>query len=255
MKEHKVTTREEWQAARNELLAREKEHTRLSDDLARQRRELPWVRIEKDYSFDTDEGTKILPELFEGRSQLLIYHFMFGPAYEAGCPTCSAIADNIDANVVHLAARDVTMLCASRAPLAKLQAYQSRMGWSFGWVSTADSEFNFDFGASHTAEEVQAFLQTNPEEELRKTPIGQFAHASGTGVPGYLAEEPGLSAFALSGGVVYQTYYCTARGVEPLMGFYSLLDRAPKGRNEGASFQFWLRRHDEYDHAGSGPIS
>jgi predicted dithiol-disulfide oxidoreductase (DUF899 family) len=248
--EHKVGTREEWQAARDELLEREKEHTRLGDELARQRRELPWVRIEKEYGFLTDEGTKTLSELFEGCSQLLIYHFMFGPAYQAGCPTCSAIADNIDANVVHLRARDVTMICASRAPLAKLQAYKDRMGWRFGWVSTADADFNFDFGASHSDTEARAFLEATPEEELRTTPIGQFAQASGTDAPGYLTEEPGLTAFARSDGVVYQTYYCTARGVEPLMGFYSLLDRAPKGRNEGASFQFWLRRHDEYDHAG-----
>ena len=244
MNEHRIGTREEWQAARNELLEREKELTRRNDELARQRRELPWVPIDKEYSFETDAGNKSLPELFDGRSQLLIYHFMFGPAYEAGCPVCSSVADTFDGVLVHLRARDVTMICASRAPLEKLQAYKTRMGWSFDWVSTHESDFNFDFGRSYTEEEVGSFLQDGPPPV-----ITEVAAASGTDPAGYLTEGPGLSAFALGDGVVYQTYTTTARGLEPLMGYYGLLDRAPMGRNEGDPPEFWLRRHDEYEGA------
>jgi predicted dithiol-disulfide oxidoreductase (DUF899 family) len=242
MSEHRIGTREEWQAARDELLEREKELTRRNDELARQRRELPWVPIDKEYSFETDGGTKSLPELFAGRSQLLIYHFMFGPAYEAGCPVCSSIADSIDGDIVHLRARDVTMICVSRAPLEKLQAYKERMGWSFDWVSTHGSGFNFDLGFSYTEEEVQSFLEGGPPPV-----IDEIAAMCGTDPAGYMTEAPGLSAFALSDGIVYQTYATTNRGAEPLMGYYGLLDRAPKGRNEGDPPEFWLRRHDEYE--------
>jgi predicted dithiol-disulfide oxidoreductase (DUF899 family) len=241
MTEHKIGTREEWQAARNELLEREKELTRRNDELARERRELPWVPVEKEYRFDTDDGTKTLPELFDGRSQLLVYHFMFGPAYEAGCPVCSSAADNIDPNVVHLRARDVTMICASRSPLEKLRAYKQRMGWSFDWVSTQGSDFNFDFGFSYADDVVRLILESGPPPV-----ISEVAAASGTDPAGYMTEGPGLSAFALADGVVYHTYATSARGLEPLMGYYSLLDRAPMGRNEGDPPEFWLRRHDEY---------
>jgi predicted dithiol-disulfide oxidoreductase (DUF899 family) len=243
---HRIGTRAEWQAARDELLEREKELTRRNDELAQQRRELPWVPVEKEYSFETDQGTKSLPELFDGRSQLLIYHFMFGPAYEAGCPVCSSIADNIDGNVVHLGARDVTMICVSRAPLEKLQAYQKRMGWRFDWASTYGGDFNFDFGFSYTDEEVRSFLEGGPPPVVL-----QVAAACGTDPAGYMTEAPGLSAFALSDGVVHHTYATTARGCEPLMGYYGLLDRAPMGRNEGDPPEFWLRRHDEYGEAGA----
>ncbi|MDP9224615.1 MAG: DUF899 domain-containing protein [Actinomycetota bacterium] len=241
MSNHKVGTQEEWQAARDELLAQEKELTRRSDELAEQRRELPWVAVEKPYSFETVEGTKTLTELFDGRSQLLIYHFMFGPPYEAGCTVCSSIADNIDPNVVHLRARDVTMLLVSRAPLEKLQAYKERMGWAIDWVSTAGSDFNRDLGFTHTEEELRPFL----EGEIPPT-VKQMAEASGTDVAGYVSEGPGLSAYTLSDGVVYRTYVATARGLEPTMGYYFLLDRTPTGRNEDDP-QPWLRRHDEYE--------
>jgi predicted dithiol-disulfide oxidoreductase (DUF899 family) len=241
MAEHKIGTREEWQAARDELLAEEKELTRRNDELAKKRRELPWVPVETEYSFETDGGTKTLAELFDGRSQLLIYHFMFGPVYEAGCTVCSSIADNIDPNVPHLAARDVTMLLSSRAPLEKLQGYKKRMGWSIDWVSTVGSDFHRDLGFLHTKEELKPFL----EGDIPPT-VKQMAEASGTDVAGYVTEGPGLSAYTLSDGVVYRTYVTTARGLEPAMGYYSLLDRTPTGRNEADSMPFWLRRHDEY---------
>jgi predicted dithiol-disulfide oxidoreductase (DUF899 family) len=241
MAEHKVGTREEWLAARKELLEQEKELTHRSDELARQRRELPWVPVEKEYSFDTDQGTKTLAELFDGRSQLLVYHFMFGPEYEAGCPTCSAGADTFNGAVPHLNARDVTFLCISRAPLERLQAYERRMGWTFPWVSSAGTDFNFDFDVSHTEEQLAPSL----EGEVPPV-VSQLAAASGTDPAGYLAEGPGLSAFALSDGVVYHTYSTYARGLEIMLGFYPLLDRVPKGRDEGDSTEFWIRRHDEY---------
>jgi predicted dithiol-disulfide oxidoreductase (DUF899 family) len=241
MAEHKIGTREEHQAAREELLKREKELTRANDELARQRRELPWVPIEKDYSFDTDEGPKTLAELFDGRSQLMIYHFMFGPQYTAGCPVCSSGADTYDGAVPHLNARDMTFLCVSRAPLERLRAYRSRMGWSFPWVSSGGSDFNFDFGASHTAEELKPFLESG---ELG--PVPGLAAECGTDPAGYLAEGPVLSVFALADGVVHHTYSTGARGLEFLLGFYGMLDRAPKGRDEGALPVMWIRRHDEY---------
>jgi predicted dithiol-disulfide oxidoreductase (DUF899 family) len=243
MSEHRVGTREEWQAARDELLVREKELTRRNDDLARERRELPWVPIEKEYRFETDEGTKSLPELFDGRSQLLIYHFMFGPEYEAGCPVCSSIADTIDPQVVHLRARDVTMICVSHAPLEKLQAYKGRMGWSFDWASTHGSDFNFDFGFSYTEAEVQSFVESAPPV------MSKISAMCGTDPAGFMTEGPGLSAFALADGVVHHTYATTNRGLEPLMGYYGLLDRAPTGRNEGDPPELWFRRHDEYEDA------
>lgn len=244
MAEHKIGTEEEWEAARDQLLKEEKELTRRNDELAAKRRELPWVPVEKEYSFETDQGTKSLADLFDGRSQLLIYHFMFGPAYEAGCPVCSSIADNIDPNVAHLRARDVTMLLVSRAPLEKLQGYKKRMGWGIDWVSTAGSDFNRDLGFMHTEEELGPFL----EGEIPPT-VKQMAEASGTDIAGYVAEAPGLSAYTLSDGVVYRTYVATARGLEPTMGYYFLLDRTPTGRNEDDSQPVWLRRHDEYERA------
>ena len=247
MTEHKVGTREEWEAARNALLEREKDLTRRSDDLARQRRELPWVRIDEEYGFDTDDGTKTLAELFDGRSQLLVYHFMFGPEYTAGCPVCSSGADTYTGAVPHLNARDVTVLCVSRAPLERLQAYERRMGWTFPWVSSAGTDFNFDFNVSQSEEQLAAFL------EVEMPPVvAQMATACGTDTAGYLAEGPGLSAFVLSDGVVYHTYSTYARGLEVMLGYYGLLDRVPRGRDEGDDDAFWLRRHDEYDAARAG---
>jgi predicted dithiol-disulfide oxidoreductase (DUF899 family) len=252
MTEHRIGTQEEWQAARDELLVKEKELTRRNEELTQQRRELPWVPVEKDYSFESDEGTKSLADLFDGRSQLLIYHFMFGPPYEAGCPACSSIADNLDPNAVHLAARDVTMLLVSRAPLDKLRAYKQRMGWGLDWVSTAGSDFNRDLGFTFTEEELRPFLEELGEQPhahvgLQTAPtVEQQAEACGTDVVGYVSEVPGLSAYALSDGVVYRTYVTTARGLEPAMGYYGLLDRTPRGRHEEGEPEFWLRRHDEY---------
>ena len=241
MTDHQVATQEEWQAARDELLAEEKALTRKSDELGRKRRELPWVPVEKEYSFETAGGTKSLADLFEGRSQLLIYHFMFGPEYEAGCPVCSSIADNLNANLRHLSARDVTLMCSSRAPLDKLQGYRQRMGWSFDWASTVGPDFHRDLGFLHTEEELKPFLagEIPPVVELN-------AGACGTDPAHYVAEGPGLSAYVQLDGTVYRTYVTTARGLEPVMGYYGLLDRAPMGRNEEGDEAFWLRRHDEY---------
>jgi predicted dithiol-disulfide oxidoreductase (DUF899 family) len=247
MTEHKIGTREEWAAAREELLAREKEHTRLGDELARQRRELPWVRIEKEYRFDTDDGERALVELFDGRSQLLVYHFMFGPEYTAGCTTCSSIADSVDGVVPHLTARDVTMLFVSQAPLEKLQAYKQRMGWSFHWVSAANNDFNVDLGFSNSKEQTREWVA--PILEQLPPIAARNASDSGTDVVGYLTESQGFSAFALDDGAVYHTYSTGARGVEFVMGYYGILDRAPKGRDEGDDFQLWIRPHDEYDNA------
>jgi predicted dithiol-disulfide oxidoreductase (DUF899 family) len=245
MTDHKTGTREEWLAAREQLLVREKEHTRLGDEIAQQRRELPWVRVEKEYRFDTDGGTRTLAELFDGRSQLLVYHFMFGPDYEAGCPTCSSIADAVNGIVPHLNARDVTMLFVSQAPLEKLQAYKRRMGWSFPWVSSANSEFNVDLGFSSSEEQTREWVA--PMLEQLPPIAARNASETGTDVVRYLTESQGFSAFALDDGAVYQTYSTGARGVEFLMGYYPILDRAPKGRDEGDGFQLWIRRHDEYD--------
>jgi predicted dithiol-disulfide oxidoreductase (DUF899 family) len=241
MTEHRIGTQEEWQAERDELLKEEKELTRRSDELARERQALPWVPVEKDYRFETEAGTRSLADLFDGRSQLLVYHFMFGPAYEAGCTVCSSIADTLSPQVVHLKARDVTLICSSRAPLDKLLEYRKRMGWSFDWVSTVGSEFHRDLGFVNTEEELKPFL----EGEIPPT-VKQMAAASGTDVAGYVAEGPGLSAYALSDGTVYRTYVSTARGLELAMAYYGLLDRAPLGRQEEGEGEHWLRRHDEY---------
>jgi predicted dithiol-disulfide oxidoreductase (DUF899 family) len=243
MTDHKVVSREEWQSARDELLQREKEHTRMGDDLARQRRELPWVAIEKEYLLDADDGARTLAGLFDDRSQLLLYHFMFGPSYQAGCPVNSSIADGLNGLLPHLHARDITLLLVSQAPLAKLQAYKRRMGWSLPWVSAANTDFNFDFGASYTDDQVRSW---GLDEGALPPIVRHNAAATGTDVLGYLSESPSMSAFTLQDGVVCQTYATTARGVEFLMGYYPILDRAPKGRDEGEEFQTWIRRHDEY---------
>jgi predicted dithiol-disulfide oxidoreductase (DUF899 family) len=242
MPEHQVGTQQEFDAARAELLAEEKALTRRSDELARKRRELPWVAVERDYGFGTEAGTRSLAELFDGRSQLLVYHFMFGPSYEAGCPVCSSITDTIDANAPHLAARDVTMLLVSRAPIDKLLAYRKRMGWSVGWASAGGSDFNRELGFTHTEEELRPFL----EGEIPVT-VTQNAESCGTDAAGYVAEGPGLSAYALAGGTVYRTYVTTARGLEPAMAYYGLLDRTSRGREERADEPLWVRRHDEYE--------
>jgi predicted dithiol-disulfide oxidoreductase (DUF899 family) len=243
MTDHMVVGREEWQAAREELLQREKEHTRMADELARQRRELPWVAIEKEYRFDGDGGTRTLPELFDGRSQLLVYHFMFGPSYEAGCPTCSSMADGLNGLLPHLHARDLTLVFVSRAPLAKLQAYKQRMGWSITWVSSANTDFSFDMGASVPEEQLREQM---PSEDELPLIAPQNATATGTDIVEYIAEVPAVSVFTREDGAVYQTYATTWRGVEFLMDYYPILDRAPKGRDEGDAFQTWIRRHDEY---------
>jgi predicted dithiol-disulfide oxidoreductase (DUF899 family) len=242
MIDHRIGTQEEWQAERDELLKEEKELTRRGDELARKRRELPWVRVEKDYRFETEDGTRTLADLFDGRSQLLVYHFMFGPPYQAGCPVCSSIADTLDPQVAHLKARDATLLLASRAPLEKLLAYRERMGWGVDWVSSDGSDFNRDLGFLHTEEELKPFL----EGEIPPT-VEENARMCGTDAAGYVAEGPGLSVYALSDGVVYRTYVTTARGLEPAMAYYGLLDQTPKGRDESASEPLWVRRHDEYE--------
>jgi predicted dithiol-disulfide oxidoreductase (DUF899 family) len=219
----------------------EKELTRRGDELARKRRELPWVPVEKDYRFETENGTKTLAELFDSRSQLLIYHFMFGPPYEAGCPVCTSIADTLAPQVPHLKARDSTLLLNSRAPLEKLLAYRDRMGWGIDWVSSGGSDFNRDLGFLYTEEELKPFL----DGEIPPT-VEQNARMCGTDALGYVTEGPGLSVYALADGTVYRTYVTTARGLEPAMAYYGLLDRTPKGRDESASDPLWIRRHDEY---------
>jgi predicted dithiol-disulfide oxidoreductase (DUF899 family) len=245
MPEHRIGTQEEWQAERDELLAQEKVLTRRGDELAERRRQLPWVPVEKDYQFETEVGTKSLADLFDGRSQLLVYHFMFGPAWEAGCPVCSSIADNLNPNAPHLAARDTTLLLSSRAPFEKLQAYRERMGWdNLGWVSTVGPDFHRDIGFLHTEEELRPFLEGDIPPVVE-----QNAKSCGVDAGTYVAEGPGLSAYITSDGDVYRTYVSTARGLEPTMGYYFLLDRTPLGRNEGGDQVFWLRRHDEYETA------
>ena len=241
MTDHKVGTGEEWLAARRELLEAEKALMRRSDELARRRQELPWVPVEKEYVFETDNGRKTLAELFDGRSQLLVYHFMFGPSYEAGCPVCSSITDTLDPQVVHLKARDTTLLLASRAPLEKLLAYRERMGRGIDWVSSGSSDFNRDLGFLHTEEELKPFL----EGEIPLT-VEQNARLCGTDVSGYVSEGPGMSVYALADGTVYRTYVTTSRGLELAMAYYGLLDRTPKGRDESTSRPLWVRRHDEY---------
>jgi predicted dithiol-disulfide oxidoreductase (DUF899 family) len=252
MTEHTTGTRKDWLAARLELLEAEKELTRRNDELARQRQQLPWVRIDKEYRFETDEGSASLADLFRGRSQLLMYHFMFGPEYTAGCPACSAIADGFNGSVVHLENHDVAMWAVSRVPLEKLQAYKRRMGWSFPWASSLGSDFNYDFNVSVTEEQQRAgkveynyrAVDTKPILEAPSAGLTEFAAMSGTDPATYTREAPGMSAFALEDGVVYHTYSAFARGVDSLWGMYQWLDRAPLGRNET---DLWFRRRDEYD--------
>jgi predicted dithiol-disulfide oxidoreductase (DUF899 family) len=259
MTSHKVGTREEWLPERLKLLDAEKALTRQGDELAQWRRELPWVRIDKDYRFDTDEGPTSLADLFRGRSQLLVYHFMFGPDYTAGCPSCSSIADGFDGFTVHLANHDVTLYAVSRAPLAKLQAYKQRMGWSFPWASSGTTDFNYDFQAAFTEEQQQSgaaeynfrVSDMRPPPDISEDSSGsreahEYDHAMSCGVnrATYMRDLPGVSAFVLEDGVVYHTYSAYARGLDGLWGMYQWLDRAPLGRNETGS---WFRRHDEYD--------
>ena len=264
MTKHKTGTREEWLAARLELLKAEKELTHRSDELARRRQELPWVRIDKDYRFDTDEGKASLADLFRGRSQLLMYHFMFGPDYNAGCPNCSAIADGFNGFATHLANHDVMLWAVSRAPIAKLQTYKRRMDWSFPWASSSGSDFNYDFNASFTEEQqctgnvnynyskggvssrqVEIAATETASEVVTEGPRAEIARSVGTDWATYIREMPGMSAFALEDGVVYHTYSAYARGLDGLWGGYQWLDRAPKGRNETGGI--WWRRHDEYE--------
>jgi len=251
MTTHKTGTREEWLAARLALLEAEKELTRRSDDLAQRRQDLPWVRVDKTYRFDTDQGSASLADLFGGRSELLVYHFMFGPNYKAGCPSCSAIADGFNGFAVHLAHHDVTLAAISRAPLAKLQAYKQRMGWTFPWASSFGGDFNFDFNVSQTEQQqrdggVEYNYRLEPAWQPRPDGGGAtaFATMSGTDVATYIRERPGMSAFVLEDGAVYHTYSTFARGLDGLWGMYQWLDRAPRGRNESG---LWWRRHDEYD--------
>ena len=253
---HRTGTREEWLAARLDLLGAEKEHTRRSDELARRRQELPWVRVDKTYRLDTDEGSASLADLFRGRSQLLVYHFMFGPDYAAGCPSCSAIADGFNGVTVHLAHNDVMLWAVSRAPLAKLQAYKRRMGWTFPWASSFGGDFNRDFNVWFTEEQQREGIEYNYRRENPMPPPARapeidpsdgaavFAAMSGTDVGTYTRERPGLSAFVLADGAVYHAYSSYARGLDGIWGMYQWFDRAPRGRNETG---VWWRRHDEYD--------
>jgi predicted dithiol-disulfide oxidoreductase (DUF899 family) len=257
---HTTGTRAEWLAARLELLKAEKEHTRRSDELARRRQELPWVRIDKDYRFETDEGKASLTDLFRGRSQLLVYHYMFGPDYTAGCATCSTIADGFNGFAIHLAHHDVMLWAVSRATFEKVQAYKQRMGWSFPWASSFGGDFNYDFNASFTEEEQQReggidynyrrepAWQTRDDggmaNRMEGNPVAENAAMTGTDVATYIRERPGMSAFVREDGVIYHTYSTFARGLDVLWGMYQWLDRAPKGRNETG---MWWRRHNEYD--------
>jgi predicted dithiol-disulfide oxidoreductase (DUF899 family) len=245
MPPHPIATRDEWLATRGALLEREKEHTRAGDELARQRRELPWLPLEKDYTLQAAGGPQTLAALFDGRSQLLVYHFMFGPSYEAGDPVNSSIADTFDSLIPHLAARDVTLIAVSGAPIEKLLAYRERMGWRFEWASSYASDFNADVGFSSSLEQtrdaIAPMLDHLPPVAFRN------ANDAGTDIYGYLTELFGFTAFTLQNGTVYQTYSTTGRGVEFLMPYYGFLDRAPKGRDEDEGWQLWLRRHDEYE--------
>ena len=249
---NQVVSRDEWLNARIELLRREKELTQLSDEVARRRQELPWVRVDKTYRFDTDEGNASLKDLFRGRSQLLVYHFMFGPDYAAGCPSCSMIADGFNGFAVHLANHDVTLSAVSRAPLQKLQAYKRRMGWTFPWASSFGDDFNFDFNVSITEEQQRAggveynYRRGDHPLTAAQVPerVAQFAASCGTDGRTFMRDRPGMSAFAMEEGVVYHAYSTYARGLDGLWGSYQWLDRAPKGRNETG---VWWRRHDEYD--------
>ena len=256
MTTHVTGSRDEWLTARRALLKAEKELTRQSDEVARRRQALPWVRVEKPYEFDTESGKASLADLFGGRSQLLVYHFMFGPDYKAGCPSCSAIADGFNGITIHLANHDVTLMAISRAPLAKLQAYKQRLGWTFPWASSLNSTFNFDFNVAFTEAEqreggIDYNYQREPELAWREGEEGggesaeaKFAAMSGTDMATYARDRPGMSAFVLEDGVVYHAYSTYARGLDALWGMYPWLDRAPKGRNESGGV--WWRRNDEY---------
>jgi predicted dithiol-disulfide oxidoreductase (DUF899 family) len=241
MADHRIATQEEWQAERDELLKEEKELTHRGDEITKRRQDLPWVPVEKDYSFETSDGTKSLADLFDGRSQLMIYHFMFGPDWTAGCPVCSSIADTLSGQVAHMGARDTTLICSSRAPVDKLLDYRDRLGWSFDWVS-AETDFHHDLGFFHTEEELRPFLESG---QIPLT-VTQNAEMCGTDEAGYVAEGPGISVYALDDGTVYRTYVTTSRGLDAAMGFYVLLDRTPAGRNEPPDEPLWIRRHDEY---------
>ncbi len=246
---HMISSRAQWLAARLELLEAEKELTRQSDAVARQRRELPWVPVDKQYRFATEAGPMTLVDLFGGRSQLLVYHFMFGPEYSGGCPACSAIADGFNGFAVHLEHHDVAMVAVSRAPIAALEAYKRRMGWTFSWASSQDSDFNFDFSTSFTEETQRAGRTVDYNYrpiDTARVPGGLAAeHAAmcGTDTATYIREQPGMSAFAIEDGIVYHTYSTYSRGLDGLWGMYQWLDRAPKGRNENGG---WFRRRDEY---------
>jgi predicted dithiol-disulfide oxidoreductase (DUF899 family) len=262
MTSRQIGTREQWLAASAKLLEREKELTRMGDDVARQRRELPWVPVEKEYTLQTEDGTKTLAELFDGRSQLIVYHFMFGPGYEGGCPSCSSTADSFDGILPHLRARDLTLICVSHAPLEKLLAYRERMGWSFNWASSHESEFNFDYGVSAgdwmtnqsavsrpEANEIALLRLLNEQPAIGENlPLisGLNASSTGTDLDGYFSEGHGVSTFARENGAVYHCYSSYARGTEFMMVYYAILDRAPKGRDEGDQPMSWLRRRDEY---------
>jgi predicted dithiol-disulfide oxidoreductase (DUF899 family) len=259
MIDHNVGTRDEWLAARLQLLEAEKALTRRGDELTRMRQELPWVPVDKEYSFETDEGAATLADLFRGRSQLLIYHFMFGPEYEAGCPSCSAIADGFNGSVVHLLNHDVSFYAVSRAPLPKLQAYKRRMGWSFPWASSFGSDFNYDYQVARTEEQQRSgnveynFRPMDISRALNAPPeswVAQIAASAGTDVATYMREGPGLSAFVQKDGVVYHAYSAYGRGLDAIWGMYQWLDRAPLGRNEDDAW--WFRRHDEYPHGTQG---
>ncbi|MBW3567588.1 MAG: DUF899 domain-containing protein [Proteobacteria bacterium] len=256
---HTTGTHEEWLAARLDLLTAEKELTRQSDELARRRQQLPWVRIDKDYRFETDEGNVSLRDLFKGRSQLLVYHFMFGPDYKAGCPSCSAIADGFNGFAIHLANHDVMLTAVSHAPFAKLQAYRQRMDWTFPWASSHGSDFNFDFNVSFSPEQqLDGGIEYNYRREPPLTtrgigdaltkrgeePVAEIAAITKTDVATYTRERPGMSAFVLEDGIVYHTYSSYSRGLDGLWGMYQWLDRAPLGRNETG---LWWRLHDEYE--------
>jgi predicted dithiol-disulfide oxidoreductase (DUF899 family) len=251
MNTHKTATRDQWLTARLQLLEAEKALTRRSDEVARQRQALPWVRLDKTYRFETDNGSATLAELFQGRSQLLVYHFMFGPDYTAGCPSCSAIADGFDPLVIHLANHDVTLMAISRAPLVKLQAYKRRMGWTFPWASAADSDFTADFNVYFTeTQQREGLVEYNYQRgghamdaSQIPEPVKQFAATCGTDAPTYSRDRPGLSTFVLEDGAIYHTYSTYARGLDGLWSMYQWLDRAPRGRNETGP---WWRRHDEY---------
>ena len=251
MTTHRIGTRKEWLAERISLLEAEKDLTRRSDEVATRRQGLPWVRVDKQYTFDTDDGSVSLADLFQGRSQLLVYHFMFGPDYKAGCPSCSMIADGFNGFAVHLANHDVMLWAASRAPLEKLQAYKRRMGWTFPWTSSSKSDFNSDFSVSFTEQEQRAgdieynYRRNGHVMDAKNAPepVRQFAAMCGTDAPTYTRDRPGMSSFVLEDGAIYHTYSTYARGLDGLWGAYQWLDRAPMGRNEAG---IWWRRHDEY---------